>query len=108
MTRYSRAIRILPVIGMAAALASVPLSAAAAGPSPPRPGTVPPPTASTSGPAVLAGGAASKIKHVFVIVQEGHTFDSYFGTYPGVNGINASGDGMTHIATRHSVPLYAS
>jgi phospholipase C len=108
MTRFSRAIRVLPVIGMAAALASVPLSAAAAAPAPPRPDTVPPPSVSTSGPAVLAGGAASKIKHVFVIVQEGHTFDSYFGTYPGVNGISGNGDGMSHITTRHSVPLDAS
>ena len=108
MSGFSRAIRVFPVIGMAAALASVPLSAAAAAPAPPRPETVPPPSVSTSGPAVLAGGAASKIKHVFVIVQEGHTFDSYFGTYPGVNGISGNGDGMTHITTRHSVPLDAS
>lgn len=108
MTRSSRAIRVLPFVGIAAALASVPLSAAAAAPSPQRPATVPPPTASTSGPAVVAGGAAAKIKHVFVIIQEGHTFDSYFGTYPGVNGINGSADGMTHITTPHSVPLDAS
>ena len=27
---------------------------------------------------------ASKVKHVFVIVQENHTFDNYFGLYPGV------------------------
>ena len=30
------------------------------------------------------------IKHVIVIIQENHTFDNYFGTYPGANGINAS------------------
>ncbi len=29
----------------------------------------------------------SPIKHVVVIVQENHTFDNYFGTFPGVNGI---------------------
>lgn len=34
--------------------------------------------------------AASKIKHIFVIVQEGHSFDNYFGTYPGVAGITAT------------------
>jgi phospholipase C len=107
VTRSSWAIRVLPLVGMAAVLASVPLSAAAAAPAPPRSATVAPPTASTSGAAVVAGGAASKIKHVFVIVQEGHTFDSYFGTYPGVNGINGSADGMTHITTSHSVPLDA-
>jgi phospholipase C len=27
------------------------------------------------------------IKHVIVLVQENHTFDNYFGTYPGANGI---------------------
>ena len=97
MRRSSRAIRRLPIFGIAAALASVPISAAAAAP----------PTASTSRATELAGGAASNIKHVFVIVQEGHTFDSYFGTYPGVNGISPSAGGMTHITTRHSVPLDA-
>jgi phospholipase C len=27
------------------------------------------------------------IKHIVVLMQENHTFDNYFGTYPGVNGI---------------------
>jgi phospholipase C len=31
--------------------------------------------------------AALPIKHVIVIVEENHTFDNYFGTYPGANGI---------------------
>ncbi|HTA53646.1 MAG TPA: alkaline phosphatase family protein [Candidatus Acidoferrales bacterium] len=30
--------------------------------------------------------AQSKIKHVFVLVQENHTFDQIFGLFPGVNG----------------------
>ncbi len=30
------------------------------------------------------------IKHVVIIVEENHTFDNYFGTYPGANGINGS------------------
>jgi phospholipase C len=29
---------------------------------------------------------AKAVKHVFVIVQENHTFDNYFGLYPGMNG----------------------
>jgi phospholipase C len=33
--------------------------------------------------------AAAKIRHLFVIVQEGHTFDSYFGAYPGAYGLPA-------------------
>src|ERR1700733_469548 len=27
------------------------------------------------------------IKHIFIFVQENHTFDNYFGYYPGVNGL---------------------
>src|SRR5712692_2147087 len=29
----------------------------------------------------------NKIKHVIVIMQENRSFDSYFGTYPGADGI---------------------
>src|SRR4051795_12257221 len=43
----------------------------------------------------LPGGAAAKrpltgihkIRHVVVIMQENRSFDSYFGTYPGADGI---------------------
>jgi phospholipase C len=31
--------------------------------------------------------ARSKIKHVIIIMQENRSFDQYFGTYPGANGI---------------------
>ena len=45
----------------------------------------------------LIGGSAAmgaeegihKIKHVVMIMQENRSFDSYFGTYPGANGIPA-------------------
>jgi phospholipase C len=30
-----------------------------------------------------------KIQHVIVIMQENRSFDSYFGTYPGADGIPA-------------------
>src|SRR5258708_27464899 len=36
-------------------------------------------------PAALTG--IHKIKHVIVIMQENRSFDSYFGTYPGADGI---------------------
>ena len=29
----------------------------------------------------------TRIEHFIVLMQENHTFDNYFGTYPGVNGI---------------------
>lgn len=31
----------------------------------------------------------SKIQHIIFIVQENHSFDNYFGTYPGANGFPA-------------------
>ena len=34
--------------------------------------------------------SALPIKHIVIIVEENHTFDNYFGTYPGANGINGS------------------
>ncbi|HUY09559.1 MAG TPA: alkaline phosphatase family protein [Candidatus Dormibacteraeota bacterium] len=49
---------------------------------------LPPPRPSLAGPVAIDKPAAEKIKHIFVIVQEGHSFDNYFGTYPGVLGIN--------------------
>ena len=30
--------------------------------------------------------ARSRIKHVFVLVQENHTFDQVYGLFPGING----------------------
>ena len=36
---------------------------------------------------VAAGGDIHNIKHVVVIMQENRSFDSYFGTYPGADGI---------------------
>jgi phospholipase C len=41
-------------------------------------------------PSAAAGGAADgiyKIRHVVVVMQENRSFDSYFGTFPGVDGI---------------------
>jgi phospholipase C len=38
-------------------------------------------------PATAASDGIHKIKHVIVIMQENRSFDSYFGTYPGADGI---------------------
>ena len=47
-----------------------------------------------SGAAGLTGSAHAtgihKIKHVVVIMQENRSFDQYFGTYPGADGIPAN------------------
>jgi len=37
--------------------------------------------------ALVSSGGIHKIKHVVVIMQENRSFDSYFGTYPGADGI---------------------
>src|SRR5271165_8526 len=36
-------------------------------------------------------GGIHKIAHVVIIMQENRSFDSYFGTYPGVDGIAMGG-----------------
>lgn len=36
-----------------------------------------------------AAPTKTPIKHFIVLMQENHTFDNYFGTYPGANGIPA-------------------
>ena len=46
---------------------------------------------STAGPAPDAVVAASKIKHIVVVMQENRSFDSYFGTYPGADGFATAG-----------------
>ncbi len=37
--------------------------------------------------AAAAPAGIHKIKHVIIVMQENRSFDSYFGTYPGVDGI---------------------
>jgi len=43
----------------------------------------------TMTPAMAAGQGrpATPIEHFFFLMQENHTFDNYFGTRPGVDGI---------------------
>jgi phospholipase C len=41
----------------------------------------------SSGSAANDNAGIRKIKHVVVIMQENRSFDSYFGTYPGANGL---------------------
>ena len=72
------------VSGSVVALA---LGLSACGSSPPQPAASP--ERVTGGPTghyeVAAG--IHKIKHIIVIEQENRSFDSYFGTYPGADGI---------------------
>ena len=45
------------------------------------------PEAATARPPDTVAAGIHKIKHVIVIMQENRSFDSYFGTYPGADGI---------------------
>jgi len=56
--------------------------------------------ACSSGPERVTGGPSGtylvpsgihKIKHVIIVMQENRSFDSYFGTYPGADGIPMAG-----------------
>jgi phospholipase C len=40
-----------------------------------------------------ASAGLSKIKHVIIFMQENHSFDSYFGMYPGADGIPVDANG---------------
>src|SRR5207245_8336781 len=42
--------------------------------------------------------ASDLVKHVVIIVKENHTFDNYFGRFPGVNGAQfpQAGDPTPH------------
>jgi phospholipase C len=52
------------------------------------------PSASTLRPTAAPGGI-SKIRHIVVIMQENRSFDSFFGTYPGADGIPAKNGQFT-------------
>ena len=50
---------------------------------------------STSGSSGSSSSGIHKIKHIVVIMQENRSFDSYYGTYPGADGLPASGGQFT-------------
>ena len=75
MFRVVRTSGRFPVASIAVALGVTVVLAVASAPSAARPRTISP----------LAG--IHKIRHVIVIMQENRSFDSYFGTYPGADGI---------------------
>ena len=50
--------------------------------------------------ALLVANMQQKIKHVFVIFQENHSFDNYFGTFPGAENLG------TRLARTHGFSQY--
>lgn len=70
-----------PLVASPSALPTNPEpSLAAPTPIPPTPTAIPSPTDPLT-------QARAKIKHLVVIMQENRSFDQYFGTYPGANGL---------------------
>jgi phospholipase C len=92
--RVRRLGAILALLTVVIALIAGARGGAAAPPPGSRPHKTPtaPKATPLPGPADSAATAtgdrtAAAIKHIVVIVQEGHTFDNYFGTYPGADGV---------------------
>ncbi|MDB5214488.1 MAG: Phospholipase [Myxococcaceae bacterium] len=72
-------------------------------------GTTPNPTSTATGTGTTPPSEAGPpvqtdypIKHVVVVVKENHTFDNYFGSYPGADGVTTykTSDGMSHPVPR--------
>ena len=78
--RVGGSLRYLRVLGVAVTLVIVVASCTSGSPDPSSSGLS---TATTQVP--LTG--IHKIRHVVMIMQENRSFDSYFGTFPGANGI---------------------
>ncbi|HZU99776.1 MAG TPA: alkaline phosphatase family protein [Planctomycetota bacterium] len=53
-------------------------------------GTTAPSTSATA--PVTAPTTTGTIDHIFIIVKENHTFDNFFGSYPGANGVMQARD----------------
>jgi phospholipase C len=90
--RYGAAAPVVAATAMLAAAATAMLGAptpsAAARPALPAHAAAPP-HATYASALSGAGQGIHKIKHIIVIMQENRSFDSYFGTFPGANGIPA-------------------
>ncbi len=77
-----------PIAGCGLAVVALALGACGGGSSAPSASSSPPEKVSggPTGHYIVASGI-HKIKHVIVIEQENRSFDSYFGTFPGADGI---------------------
>jgi len=76
--------RVAPLV---AALLVAACSAPASSAAPAVGAIVPAAGGAVAAPAGAAATGIHKIKHVVVIMQENRSFDTYFGTYPGADGI---------------------
>jgi phospholipase C len=86
VARALAASAVLAITGLSLAARPAPLPRAEGEPPPPA---MPHPGAITASELSAAGLGIHKIKHIILITQENRSFDSYFGTFPGANGIPA-------------------
>ncbi|HVC26539.1 MAG TPA: alkaline phosphatase family protein [Nitrososphaerales archaeon] len=63
------------------------------------------PIASASAASTGTSAGSTPIKHIFIFVEENHTFDNYFGYYPGVNGLANAKPQPVPNSTAHAVPF---
>ena len=68
------------------------------------PATVVPTSAPRTSTPVTSGDGIHRIKHVVVIMQENRSFDTYFGTYPGADGIPMKDGQPTVCVPQHGGP----
>ncbi len=86
-TRSPRRGAAVVIAGGGVAVLTLMLSACTSSPS--QPSTSPDRVSGGSTGHYVVAAGIHKIKHVIVIEQENRSFDSYFGTYPGADGIPA-------------------
>src|SRR4029077_7297944 len=63
---------------------------------------------SAVGAPAVSTRATGSIDHIIIIVQENRSFDHYFGTFPGANGIPMRPDGTPHTRIPDWVPGHCS
>ena len=77
----------LKIIIVMALLEACSLTAPGSSPAPSSQLNAPPALQNSATPNAALEKARAKIKHIVIIMQENRSFDSYFGTYPGADGI---------------------
>jgi phospholipase C len=62
-------------------------------------------TEGTTGSSSAEQSIPNPIKHVIVVIKENHTFDNYFGSFPGADGtLNAEGQNVCRTTTGGTAP----
>src|SRR5947209_14698647 len=87
LTRSSSEARVLRRLTASGCLAAALLAGGCGGGAHHHASAPGPPPSTTAAPLPAVG--IHKIRHIVVIMQENRSFDSYFGTYPGADGIPA-------------------